>query len=536
MSSRAHLILEVVKLAINAEPGQLRDFIIQQPTLKLDTILRILLTYLPETLEPHKYHDLLVYLSSERADRHTCTVHPTESSFFNDELSNAEARDRVRNLRLLPLVQRHEHVLDTGILAADLFTQFIIHRAHRIETETGSLPLVSQLVEPFLSHSHYIRVWSISTLLPLLRLDYEYYISEGPTYSLEAFEKLSGYLAVPGLLSKATRNNDDDSRGGIGRDIRGLVGPWAYGQKARKRRKLERSTERRSSVTGPKSTEDKTMESQEKHTESWAHVNDWLLDLSLRDYPQAVEAMIQWDGPRDVDYGNWEAEAGEAKDKSPDINDQYAQTGLAMIYAHNAASLVVIEESHRVLDKVVSLMDMASLPDLGIPEATLAQGISNDYLENLSPRQLAHDELLKSQNPFTTPSNMSISLTHLLLSSNCILYSFGQSKSTRNLVDLAIFGSEIDQMGELRRVLHSLLARSRDWESTRYKILWLRDWNYHPDTRVIGTPRVRCGIFSKIEATAVDHEILKAMLAGTGKFQLSLCSINSSSFFAKYCM
>ena len=516
MSSKAHLVLEVVKLAINAEPGQLRNFIVQQPTLKLNTILRVLLTFLPETLEPHKYYDLLVYLSNERADRHTSTVHPTESSFFDDELSNAEARNRVRHLRLLPLVQRHELVLDTEILAADLFTQFIIHRAHRIETETGSLPLVSQLVEPFLRHSHYIRVWSISILLPLLRLDYEYYISQGPTYSLEAFENLSGHLAVPGLLSKATRNKDVDSRGGIGRDIRGLVGPWAHGQKACKRRKLEGTTERRNSVTRSISMKDNTMELQESHTKSWAHVNDWLLELSLRDYPQAVEAMMQWDGPRDVDYGNWDAEDGEAKDNKFESNDRYAQTGLAMIYAHTTASLGVIEESHRVLEKVGSLMDMASLPDLGIPDATLAQGISNDYLENLSPNKLVHNELLKSQNPFTTPSNLSILLAHLLLSSNHILYSYGQSKSTRDLADLAIFGSEIDQTGELRRVLHSLLARSPDWESTRDKILWLRHWSHHPNTRVQEAPKVHCGIFSKIESTAVDHEVLKAMLAGTG--------------------
>ena len=522
MCSNAHLVLELVKLSINAEPGQLQDFIIQQPTLKLKTILRVLLTYLPETIEAREYDELLVYLSKERADRHTSTVHPTASSFFNDELSNAEARDRVRHLRLLPLVQRHENVLDTGILTADLFTQFIIHRAHRIETETGSLPLVSQLVEPFLNHSHYIRVWAISTLLPLLRLDYEYYINEGPTFSLEAFEKLSGHLAVPGLLSKATRNKDGGSGGGIGRDIRGLVGPWVYGQNARKRRRLEGSTERRSSVTGPISVEDKKLDPQENHTQDWAHVNNWLLDLSLRDYPQAVEAMIQWDGPQDVDFGDWVAEDGEAKGKRPDVNDRYAQTGLAMVYAHNTASLGVIEESRRVLDKVGSLMGMTSLPDLGVPEFTSAQRISNDYLNNLSPKQLVHDELLKSQNPLTTPSNISIFLAHLLLSSNHILYSFGQSHSSRNLADLAVFGNEIDQMGELRRVLHSLLARSRDWESIRNKILWLRDWSYDHDTRVIGTLSVHCGVFSKVESSAVDHELLKAMLAGTGKLQILL--------------
>ena len=520
MSSNAHLVLELVKLSINAEPGQLRDFIIQQPTLKLNTILRVLLTYLPETIEPHEYHELLVYLSKERADRHTLSVHPPASSFFNDELSNAEARDRVRHLRLLPRVQRHENVLDTRILAADPFTQFIIHRAHRIETETGSLPLVSQLVEPFLSHSHYIRVWAISTLLPLLRLDYEYYISEGPTFSFEAFEKLSGHLAIPGLLSKATRNKDGGPGGGIGRDIRGLVGPWVYGQNARKRRKLEGSAERRSSATAPMSIEDANIESQENHTQNWAHVNNWILDLSLRDYPKAVEAMMQWDGPQDVDYGNWDAEDGETKGKRPDVNDRYAQTGLAMVYAHNTASLGVIEESRRVLDKIGSLMGMASLPDLGVPEVTSAQLISNDYLINLSPKQLVHDELLMSQNPLTTPSNMSIFLAHLLLSSNHILYSFGQSYSSRNVADLAIFGNEIDQMGELRRVLHSLLARSRDWESIRNQILWLRDWSYNHDTRVIGSPRVHFGVFSKVESSAVDHEVLKAMLAGTGKLQI----------------
>lgn len=520
MALKAHVILEAVRLSINAEPAQLQEFIAQQPTLKLETLLRILLTYLPETLEPQKYYDLLVHLSGEGTDRPTPAVPSTESSFYNDQLSNAKARDQVRHLRLLPLVRTRDSGFEPDLIDADPFTQFLIHRAHRIETETGSLPLVSELVEPFLGRSDYLRLWAISNLLPLLRLDYEYYASEKPTYSLEAFENLSGHLAVPVLLSKATVNKNGGSQKGIGQDLRGLVGPWAYGQIIGKRRKLEGVARRRSSVASTTYAEQGFTELRGGRTRAWDHVNDWLLDLSLRDYPQAVEAFVQWGGPRDVDYGGWGEHTQQTEENTiRDGTNRYAQTGLAIIYAHPTASPGVIEASHRVLKKVRSLVDLASIPDLGTPDVTLAQGISVDYLESLSPNQLLHDALLRPQNPLTVPTEHSLFFAHILLLSNHILNSFGQSISCRNLVDLAIFGNESDQLAELRRVLHTLSARSDNWRSNRYKILWLRNWNHHANPHVVEISGNRSGIYSKIELSVVENEILKAMLAGTSESQ-----------------
>ena len=521
MTSRAHVILEAVGLSIDAEGGRLLQLVSEQPTLKLELILRIILTYLPEGLDIPNYHDLLVYLSGNVTGR-TITSSLVEPGPSYDQLSDIEARQRVKRLHLLPLLPSHLRRSDADITDVDPFTQFLIHRAHRIESETGSLPLIAQLVEPFLHHSDYLRTWAISDLLPLLRLDYEYYATKEPTYSLEAFGNLSGHEVVESLLSKAAGQKDKDSTKHVARDLRGLVGPWMYGQKRSKRRKLETVRRRRSSAASTTSVRDGNTTPQDNNAESWAIVNEWLLNLSMRDFPQASDAISHWDGPQDVNYGSWNNEPTEMEsDSSRTLTSRYAQTGLAMIYANDIASLSVIESSHGVLQRVAELMKLASLPELPTITDTLAQSIPEEYFDSLSPTHLFHNTLPRSQNPLTTPSENSLSLGQLLLSSNHILHSFNQSKPCKTILGLALFSSRTDQLTELRRILHGLTARNQDkelWESRRHSILRLRDWRHSsklPDSNV---SNFCCGLFARVELPAVEIEILKAMLNSTSKF------------------
>ena len=525
------MVLEAVKLSINAEIAQLHQLISQHPTLKLELFLRILLTYLPETLEPQSCQGLLSYLSERHADQHTYTSE-VGTTFPDDRLQDANARERVKRLHLLPLLPPHQRELEGDIVYADPFTQFLIRRAVKIETETGSLPLVAQLVEPFLSHSDYLRTWAVSSLLPLLRLGYQYYVNEGPTYSLETFENLSGASAVEGLLSKAAEKKDDNSGREIARDLRGLVGPRAYGQRPSKRRRLDSVTKRRSSVADPRPVDEEPRVSRKMNGKTWATVYDWLLNLSMRDYSRAVGTVSHWGGPQDVDYGSWEGEDLEAEEDSLlNHTSRYAQTGLAMIYANNAASMSVVQGSHDVLQRSAQLVKLATLPDLSIPNSTLTQEITKDYLDSLSPTQLLQNALLRSQNPLTTPGKMSFSLCHLLLSSNYILHSFGETKACRSLLDLAVFGSETDQVTELHRLLHGLAARTQDersWQANRYKILWLQNWGYQVDVQYSDTSQERRGIFSKVAMYTVENEMLKAMLSGTSESWFVLEEIWSS--------
>ena len=516
------MILEAVKLSINADGAQLLQLLSEQSSLKLEVILRVILTFLPESLEPHIYHDLLVYLSGNITGRNT-TSSPVDLEFSHDQLSDIEARQRVKRLHLLPLVPSHLRQHHAEITDEDSFTQFLIHRAHRIESETGSLPLIAQLVEPFLNHSDYLRTWAISGLLPLLRLDYEYYANKEPTYSLEAFGGLNGHEVVEGLLSKAAGKKDKDPEKRVARDLRGLVGPWMYGQKRSKRRKMDAVRRRRSSDASTTSVRDGNTTPQDHNAESWAIVNDWLLDFSMHDFPMAAGALSHWDGPQDVNYGSWNNESSEIElNSSRNFTSRYAQTGLAMIYANDIASVGVIESSHGVLQRVAELVNLASLPELPTITKTLAQSIPQEYFDNISPTHLFHNTLTRPHNPLTTPSENSLSLGQLLLSSNHILHSFDQSKPCKAILSLALFSSRADQLAEFRRILHSLSARSQDeemWESKRDSILQLRDWRYSPKAPDSKGSNFCCGLFAKVELPAIENEILKAMLTSTSESQ-----------------
>ena len=162
------------------------------------------------------------------------------------DIDDEQAKRKVRQLKLLetrpPTFPPHA--------PKNILTRFLCHRAYRIDAETGLLNLVPQLVEPFLERDEYLRTWYISIVLPVLRYEFEYYPEdESRPMSLSDFEKLEGKDGVDFLLRKSAESEGIKTALGssqkteLARDIRGLVGPWMYGQTERKRRKLEHSAE-----------------------------------------------------------------------------------------------------------------------------------------------------------------------------------------------------------------------------------------------------------------------------------------------------
>ena len=133
-------------------------------TLSLELFLRILLTFLPETVAPPRYIPLLQELAPDDADERK----PTDADISAiEDFTEDEARDRVRRLRLLRL-QDVESTLPESI---DPLAAFLIHRARRIDAQTGLLDFGPQLLIPFLNHSEHVRMWYIGRLPPLLRSD-----------------------------------------------------------------------------------------------------------------------------------------------------------------------------------------------------------------------------------------------------------------------------------------------------------------------------------------------------------------------------
>lgn len=499
--SRTHVILQAAQLAASGEIRALRDLAAQRrDALSKDLILRVLLTFLPAGTEPEQYTDYLPELGVNGDSGSDIDV--------KQERTDEETRRRVRRLRLLPLAYP-DHPADEP---TDSLTLFMIHRAYQIDAETGSLHLVSRLLAPFVYHSEVLQTWMISNLLPLLRSDYEYYPQSNSPISLEEFAKLDGRVAIQTLLSKAAQKNRPEEKVEIGRDLRGLVGPWMYGETTRKRRKLEFGR-RRTTALATNGTR-RASEAYLEERSAWSHVNEWISDLGLRDFPRAVDAFVQWDGPGDVDYGDWGEQAQTMNQEMlRETTSQYAQAGLAAIYATNEASLETIVGSHRILQQVASLTGLKEPPDLKRSDNQIISGLSQDYLSGLSQADLLQNALLRPDNSLTSPTEYSVSLFNLILTSCYKLLNLGNIKSSRSVAELCLFGTEASQLADLRRTLYTLKSEKMDenvWSSVRRQLLWLRNWEDQSRSQ----PEDPRGVFRRIAKADFENELLRAILDG----------------------
>lgn len=511
VSSAAHIILDAVQLASEAEIKGLRQLTARHPDiLKLEIVLRILLTYLPESLEPAFYTSFL----SDLIGGNLNVIDEEEPALgANNDLSETEARHRVRSLRLLPL-SGFQLPIDGSV---DDLTRFLFLRAHRIDAEIGSLPLLQSLLEPFLEHSEYLRTWAVSILLPLLRFDYEYYPHRIPAYTLAEFEKLEGRNAVNKLLSEASQSKQGQPGSNIGRDLRGLVGPWLYGENVRKRRKLNMEAENGSDKAASSMDQSSLPEGEQK-VQGWSYVYDWLLELALRDFPQIAATIEQWDGPKDVDYGGWDV--GIQVDSEMEYQEatmRYGQAGLATLYSTSDSSSQTFDSMRLVLDRIAQSLDLPKPPGLTAADiASYRHSIPADYFGCLSPSHLFHDNLLVRSNPITTPSQESLELAYLLLISAVSLQVMQFSMAFNRIASLSLFETKLEQKAELRKLLHSLqTSQMRDekrWKVIRSQLLSLRCRNVITE-ETASFHRGSCrGVFYQIDPVELDIEILKAFL------------------------
>ncbi|KAL8931899.1 MAG: hypothetical protein Q9211_006662, partial [Gyalolechia sp. 1 TL-2023] len=504
----ARIILEAVHLASALEVPSLHQLIAREPEiLPLELVLRIILTYLPESTEPTLYIELLHQLS--RRAVHTPPASSIRPLPSGKELSNDEARHRVRQLHLLPLAEEQD--LQAG--CSDVLSLFLIHRSRRIDAETGSIPHIQELLEPFVGRDPYLRNWMISVVLPLRRLDYDYYDQPEDAYTLEAFEKLEGRPAIDSLLARSVRPSHEQTIQSAARDIRCVVAPCIYGESRRKRRKTHHDR-RRSSLAGS-SKVDPDAAHNEDSLSGWSHVNDWVVNLALRDFPSAAETIEHWGGPIDVDYGDYGDNEGLDDAISKTLLQRYARAGLATVYTNTDNSSSAIEKSHVILQKVARLADLQAPPSLDGPLGLATAHVSRDYLDNLSEVHLLRNALLRPDNPLTYPGQTALSFASLLLQSAAILQKLGHLKTCKATLGLSIFSRREDQMDELHKTLQKIPVKTRDedsWAKVRHHILWLRDWRYQASEGSSEGKAGSLGVFGKIERVDLEVELLRALL------------------------
>ena len=299
---------------------------------------------------------------------------------------------------------------------------------------------------PFLDHSEYLRIWYISTVLPLLRLGYEYY-PQMPIPSLDEFARMKGRHAIDLQLSNLRQAHDHFvAREHAARDLRGVVGPWICGANERKRRKLS-VEDRRSSVN----------ETTSQELDDWESLFEWLVHTSKADLALVSTAITEWDGPEDMDLGGFE----EGRDYVDDATQgrleiRYAQTALSCLYLVESSSPEIIQTAHALLARISDLLSLDPPPALNVVVGGLpTYDIKSNLLRDASSSNLHEDRISKPENHLTQPGSDSVRLLELLLFSSCILSSLQQSFSIREIARMYLRNDAAEQNSLLQKTVHT---------------------------------------------------------------------------------
>lgn len=514
--SKPKAILLAVHVVINADIPALRTLIAQQrKSYSTDIILRILLTYLPESLDASEYVPYLQDLALGRIlpdDKVDIDISSVE------EISNAEASKKVKRLHLLPLAWPSA----PPDAPEDPFILFLIHRAYRIDEETGLIAQLPELISPFLNNSQYLRTWMISTVLPLLRLNYEYYPEDSTLQTIKSFEGLDDRTGVEFLLSRTgkTVDNEGDSKKIIGRDLRGLVGPWMYGDSRWKRRRVNKSSDWDGQTVKP--IDEVVVE--DPKSAAWEEVFKWIVSQATSSWSTCIEAIEQWDGPGDVDlggYGNGTIWLEEHEQQN--LERQYARAALAAAYTIPEASVEALTGVQRILARLIALLDLDRIPTLPAAAALLAPipAFGDSPIATAKNATYLRTALMEEKNVLTAPNPTSISLLHGILISAFLLTRAGVQCTIRRAGELVLLQDEREQAFEMQKFIRKVAdgpkGDDKYWIRMRNETLWLRSWGVEELSEGTESSQGR-GIFGTINKDFLEMEILKALLANTRMF------------------
>ena len=506
--SPAKLVLLAVHCAVNADIASLTTLAARHGTvLRKDLLLRILLTYLPETLPSRQYIDFIQQLDTGAFPD---TANQDVDCSSVEGLAEDDAAKKVRKLRLLPLTLTET----IGEAHQDVTTQFLLRRSYKVDEEAGLLDELPGLLLPFLDHSPCVRTLLISTILPLLRRNCEYYPQEPIPYTLQGFHELPDRVAVNLLLSQTGALEPNLSL--VGRDLRGLVGPWLCDKRKWKHGKH---------VTGDAPPNHDAARAEEL-CPGWDEVLRWLTTQASKNWRVAVNAVQQWDGPRDADLGGWGAVELSGGQRNH-LEQSYAQAALASAYLLPEASLEALDGAYSIITKISTLRDLDPISPLASALAVLpplTQQIPDDLISARNATYMRND-LRSTSNNLTFPTNGTLAFLQAVILSAHILTKSGCPCTIRRAAELALLQDEREQKAEATKLLHCITNHGpktddKFWIKTRNEILWLSDWGAEDAWSSSETaPR---GIFSQLKRECLEVDILKALLSNTRKFNATL--------------
>ncbi|KAF5635216.1 transport sec39 [Fusarium sp. NRRL 25303] len=495
----AKLVLLAVHFATVADIDGLAYLIGQHGViLRPELLLRIILTYLPETLSPAVYVPLIQAIASGESPSQTNSDCQLDTSSVQS-ITEEQASRKVKKLHLLCL--KNTDVPLTLTLEADPLTSFLLLRAYRMDEEAGMLPQVPDLVTPFLQHSQELYTWMISTVLPLVRRNYEYYPQRPIRYSLLEFQNLPDRMAIDYLLAET--GAVDDEFGLAGRDLSGLVGPWLHNESRWKREAFDQDVSNKSDAAP------------ELSCPGWEQALEWLASKAATSWPVALKAIESWDGPSDIDLGN-DAGSWLQENQQQYLDRSYARAVLASAYLVSDADVGALEAAFGICNKIRSLLDEDS-------DITLQSALENlasvppfdmDAFGGAKAATNLRNDLLQSSNPLTTPKEESLDLLPALIQSAYLLTQSGAPCTVRKAGDLAFIQDQQEQKSQIGRLIRNLPTRASEddgfWIRARKEILWLHGWGNSPKSTGDQTLQ---GIFGNVTLEFVETELLKAMLS-----------------------
>ncbi|KAG0646860.1 hypothetical protein D0Z07_6230 [Hyphodiscus hymeniophilus] len=504
--SPAKALLLAVQLATNANLSALRTLVSQHPkTLRTEIILRILLTHLPESLESSEYVPFIQDLIARNVVEDSAS--PIDASALED-LSESAASKRARKLHLLPLLWRSA----PADAPADPLTQFLIHRSLRIDEITGLVTQIPDLVVPFIHHSAYLRTWMISTVLPLLRFNYEYHPQDSANMTLSAFGKLDNQAGIAMLLSRTEGLEENEKN--VGRDLRGLVGPWMYGDTRLKRRRLEENSS--SLIARNVEPLDAPDPDTNEKCASWEVVFTWTTEKATDSWKTVVSAVEQWDGPGDVDLGGYEDGTGWLEEEDQQhLERRYARAALACAYLISDDSMDALLGIRRILGRIHTLLDLDPLPTLEVAGALLSPVSGIESLLSPTNSGFLRGGLLEEGNVLTTPNESSIKLLHALLVSAFLIRRCELRTSIRLVGQLVLLEDERDQKYEFEKLVQAIISKGpqsddRYWVRVRNELLWLRSWGAEELTEGASVGK---GVFGKVPKELIEVALLRGLLS-----------------------
>lgn len=489
--SAPKVLLLAAQLSSTAQISGLGDIAQRYPDiLQPRLLLRMLLTYLPETTKPSHYLPLLKFISDwdGRPGLNTDNIVDTASI---DSMSDEEASRLSKRLRLLPLsLDGYDYNANNNDLLA-----FLVLRTHRIDSETGMLSMILGLLHPFESQTRGFNDWVVGTVQPFVRRYSECYTDEINRPSLFEFERLPDKSAVSLLLSRALTVDTSDY---LHRDIQTILLPWISSEK----RWTDSSTELQGRTSAYKNV----------RCAAWEHFLELFLSWSSSSWVTFVMTARRWRGARPD--SNAETPSVKLSDAQyAYLDDTWSRAIMAGLYSATDASVETLRGAYDVCQRLGIAKGLSISPSLSsyvdspehIKPIDLSASHGSILLSSL------RNSLLHPSNILTAPTEHSISLLLHLIGSAFIFNTFSQSISLRRAADLYLSQDIREQRSDLTKLMRGIGGQGRDddacWQQARRCLRWLRSWNSESNEEYDGR-----GILGRIHTAEIETEFLKSLL------------------------